>query len=79
MKSLKIINQTGITNELVEANEAGALIFKYIVSILGADLSNSDSDTNETSMRLFMEYCDEGNLLDYINSFKNDEHILKNV
>lgn len=69
VKSFRFGQEVNINNEFAELKEVGTLVSKYIVSILGVGLLGYDSVENKPTLRLFMEYCNEGSLKDYVKKF----------
>lgn len=79
MKSFKFDQEININNQFAELKEVGTLVSKYIVSILGVGLLDYDSETKKPTLRLFMEYCNEGSLKDYIKKFYSKKYIPESV
>lgn len=61
---MKPAKNNDIQNQYTELKEIDNLHSKYIVSVLGFNIDKNDE---ESRIRIFMEYCDEGDLESAIN------------
>lgn len=79
-KEFKNKGSINVNNEDAELKEVGTLVNKYVLSVLGLDVVTYSKRQTRSTIRIFMEYCDGGDLKQlYENLWKQRRHIPEKV